>query len=79
MPNLTLTTAARAWLLDRRAVEFSRQWEATQYRFYVTDEALEDMVGPKHGVNIDSALEVFDDHHASWYLPRTSFGRTETR
>ncbi|WP_395396279.1 DUF1488 family protein (plasmid) [Novosphingobium sp. BL-8A] len=72
MPNLTFTSAVRTWLQDRRAVEFPGQWEATQYKFYVAGEVLEDLGGLEDGVNPDSALRVFDDHQGV-LLPAADF------
>lgn len=65
MVHLTFTSAVRTWLPDRYAVEFSGQWEATEYKFLVTGAALEVLadVGTEFLVlDEKAALATFDEN-----------------
>ncbi|WP_334185354.1 DUF1488 family protein [Novosphingobium sp.] len=62
MLDLTFTPAVRRWVADREAVEFTGQWEATRYRFYVTRDALEQIEALSFPVNDSSAEKVFDEN-----------------
>ena len=65
MLNLTFTSAVRTWLPDRYAVEFAGQWEASEYAFLVSGEALEDLEEIGHTdlqLEKKTALSLFDIH-----------------
>ena len=62
MIDLTFTSAVRHWVAERESVEFSGQWEATRYRFFVTRDALNQIEALSFPVDGGGAERVFDEN-----------------